>query len=112
MSKATKEYIKIIDALDNLKDHCRSMARDKDNDEIWQQDVCALNEAMDIISDYEKVVADFNRMIKHYETMDKPIKQGGVWVCPTCGRRIQYNHSYCHYCGKRVGWREINRNER
>jgi hypothetical protein len=104
VSKTTKEYKKIIDALGNLQEHCSSMARDKDNDEIWQQDVQALQEAMDIISDYEKVIEGINRLIQHYETKANPISRSGVWVCPECGRRVQYNHSYCHYCGKRMCW--------
>lgn len=109
MSKATKEYKKIIAALDNLKDHCKSMARDKDSDEIWQQDVQALQEAMDIISDYEKAVADSSRMTQHYEMMVKPARRSGVWCCPNCGKRVTYKHSFCHWCGKRVGWDGISK---
>lgn len=61
----TKDYKKIIAQLDNLQEHTRSMERD--GEEIWKQDSEALQEAMDIISDYEKVVASLNRMIEQYE---------------------------------------------
>ena len=52
---------------------------------------------------------EYNRMIQHYETMAKPVHRSGVWCCPSCGKRIQYNHSFCHYCGKRIGWVGINK---
>lgn len=97
------DYKDIIASLDGLKDHCDDMARGEDT-EIWKQDVEALQEAMDIISDYEKVAVDAARMSQHYETVAKPIQKSGVWVCPACGKKIPYHHSYCHWCGKKVGW--------
>ena len=99
----TKDYKKIIAQLDNLQEHTRSMERD--GEEIWKQDSEALQEAMDIISDYEKVVASLNRMIEQYERPEITRKiAAGVYVCPNCGKRVQVGHSYCHWCGKRVSW--------
>lgn len=100
----SREYKNIIGALEKMQCHCESMTRDKDNDEVWQKDVCALQEAMGIISDYEKAVSDASRMKRHYETPARPVHRSGVWCCPHCGKRIQYNHSHCHWCGKRIGW--------
>ena len=104
MSKASKEYQKLINDLDSLRDYCKEMAREQPNGS-WRNDIESLQEAMDIISDYEKVVSDSNRLIQHYETEARPINRSGVWCCPECGRRVQYNHSHCHYCGKRMGWK-------
>ena len=98
------DYKDLIKKIDNLKDHCENMARDKDAEEVWKQDVEALQEAMDIVSDYEKVTVNEARMSQHYETREKPIHKSGVWVCPACGKKIPYHHSYCHWCGKKVGW--------
>ena len=99
----TKDYKKIIAQLDNLQEHTRSMERD--GEEIWKQDSEALQEAMDIISDYEKVVASLNRMIEQYERPEITRKiAAGVYVCPNCGKRVRVGHSYCHWCGKRVSW--------
>lgn len=99
----TKDYKKIIAQLDNLQEHTRSTERD--GEEIWKQDSEALQEAMDIISDYEKVVASLNRMIEQYERPEITRKiAAGVYVCPNCGKRVQVGHSYCHWCGKRVSW--------
>ena len=85
-------YNALIEILDNLKDRCEN------------EEAAALQEAMDIISDYEAAVKNEAMMSKHYETVAKPIQKSGVWVCPACGKKIPYNHSYCHWCGKKVGW--------
>ena len=107
MSKATKDYQKIIDDLDRFKCHCEEMARcDSINTTSWKEDVCALQESMDIISDYEKVIENSNRMMQHYETKAKPVRRDGVWCCPECGKRTSYNHSHCHWCGKKLGWEQ------
>lgn len=103
MSKASKDYQKIIEQLERLREHCSDMA--KGGDEVWKDDETALQEAMDIIHDYESIVASHNRMVEHYETADMTIKrQAGVYVCPNCGKRVQVGHSHCHWCGKKVQW--------
>lgn len=103
MSKASKDYQKIIEQLERLREHCSDMA--KGGDEVWKDDETALQEAMDIIYDYESIVASHNRMVEHYETADMTIKrQAGVYVCPNCGKRVQVGHSHCHWCGKKVQW--------
>lgn len=47
---------------------------------------------------------DHQRITERYTIEHKPEWRNGVWCCPACGKRIQYHHSYCHKCGKRVGW--------
>lgn len=103
MAKTSKDYKRIINHLDNLKGHTKDMARD--GEDIWKQDTQAIDEAMDIISDYEKCVEQTNAMIKQYETPEMARKSGaGVYVCPQCGKRTQVGHSHCHWCGKRLSW--------
>ena len=103
MSKASKDYQKIIEQLERLREHCSDMA--KGGDEVWKDDETALQEAMDIIHDYESIVASHNRMVEHYETADMTIKrQAGVYVCPNCGKRTQVGHTHCHWCGKKLSW--------
>ena len=104
MSNASNEYQKLIGDLESIRDYCMEMAREQPHGS-WKNDIESLQEAMDIISDYEKVVADSNRLIHRYETAAKPMIKSGVCCCPECGRRVQYNHSHCHYCGKRIGWK-------
>lgn len=102
MSKS-KDYKEILAQLENLMEHTSSM--EKDGEEIWKQDTKALQEAMDIISDYEKVVESLNRMAEQYERPEMTRKiAAGVYVCPNCGKRVQIGHSHCHWCGKKVSW--------
>lgn len=94
MGKVTSDYRKIMDGLDSLKGECMTGSGSE-----------TLQEAIDIISDYEKTVAGLNRMVKHYETPEKARRiEAGVYVCPACGKRVSYNHSHCHWCGKSIGW--------
>ncbi len=103
MIKASKNYQKIIGDLDSLKDYCYEMSKEEKH-ASWQQDIQTLQEAMDIISDYEKTVADYNRMIQRYETPERAIRKSeDLYTCPHCGRRVNFNHSHCHYCGKKLG---------
>lgn len=64
----------------------------------------AAEELESSLQDYHDLAQQYSDMVTHYSYPAKPIRKSGVWVCPDCGRRVQYNHSYCHYCGKRVGW--------
>lgn len=63
MSKPTRDYQQIIKQLEDLQGHCSSMAAPKDAEEIWKSDVDALQEAIDIISDYEKATAQAAAMV-------------------------------------------------
>ena len=92
---AVGNYQKLINDLDNLKDYCYEMSKEQPRG-AWKDDMESLLEAMDIISDYEKVAPEAARMSQHYETVAKPIQKSGVWVCPACGKKIPYHHSYCH----------------
>lgn len=94
MSKLSIDYQKLIKELDELQDRCKEV-----------HEILTLKEAMDVISDYEKVVADSNRMIQQYETPERARRIASeVYVCPHCGRRIRYRNSHCHFCGKRISW--------
>lgn len=103
MRKASKEYQNIIKQLGNLKDHCSEMA--KDGDAPWEKDVVALQEAMDIIHDYEAMAKHNREMTEKYEKEQPVIKRGmDFYQCPACGKRTGRNHSHCHWCGKKLGW--------
>ena len=30
-----------------------------------------------------------------------------IYVCPNCGRRARLNHTYCHWCGKKLLWESV-----
>lgn len=96
MSKPSKDYQRIINTLDVI-------AQDEQLAGMEAREL--VREAMDIIHDYESVIASHSRMVEHYETEAMTIKrQAGVYVCPNCGKRVQVGHSHCHWCGKKVSW--------
>lgn len=64
----------------------------------------ALAVAMDIIYDYEQATNDMTRMMQKYCRSAKPVRRSGVWCCPACGKRVNYHHTHCHWCGKKMGW--------
>lgn len=86
--------------LDSLLDHCQSMASDKDNDPIWQQDVIVLTEMKDILHDYDLQSRQIQMMVNKYETPHSPIKKSAeLWLCTSCGHRVNPKYSHCHWCG-------------
>ena len=99
----TNDYQKLIDDLDSLKDYCEEMSRNEPR-ASWKQDIQMLQEAMDIISDYERMAEYSKRMVLHYETKDKAVSRNGILCCPACGKKVSYNHTHCHWCGKKIGW--------
>lgn len=57
------------------------------------------------LQDYHDLAQQYGDMLTKYCYEDKPEKRNGVWCCPACNKRISYNHSHCHWCGKKIGWR-------
>lgn len=87
------DYQKIIEQLEILKDYCTPYSK-------------ALQEAIDIISDYERIVSSINSLIQKYEQTEKPTKLADkIYTCPHCGKRTQPYLPHCHYCGKKLGWK-------
>lgn len=69
----------------------------------------AAEELASSLQDYHDLAQQYSDMMTHYCYEDKPVRRSGVWCCPKCGKRIQYNHSFCHWCGKKVGWKQCSR---
>lgn len=65
-----------------------------------------LDEAMDIIYDYEIQSKELARLTDQYET-GKPVKMldKGIYGCPACGRRVRENHLRCGWCGCKLAWK-------
>lgn len=69
------DYKGLIRQMESLKRNSKSFITE-DSDPIWQADVDALDEAMDIIADYEKVTEQLSQMIQKYEVEKDPIDRG------------------------------------
>ena len=99
------DYKAIIGQLQSLKEHCKDWADKEEEDNIWNRDVQALNEAMDIIYDYGEAAEQAKRLIAKYETVKDAIERGmGSWQCPNCQKFISFGNEHCHWCGQRLGW--------
>ena len=101
-------YKEIMKQLKDLREHCNDMLQDKytkDPHGTHQKDVDALDEAMDIIADYEKATAQNAAMMQKYEMPEMAVRRSaGLYTCPLCGKRTQVGHTHCHWCGKKLSW--------
>jgi len=76
-----------------------------DDSGFFDELIETLDEAMDIVHDYESVVASNRRMTELYETEHPAIGRGmGYYQCPVCSKRVGLNNGHCHWCGARIGW--------
>lgn len=62
------------------------------------------DEAMDLLYDYKGLSKQYAALYKRHSIETHPKHKDGVWHCPDCNRRVQPHHSFCHRCGKRLGW--------
>ena len=56
VKKVNKDYRRIIRQLESLYAHASDMTRVDSADDIWKKDMEALQEAIDIVYDYEKAI--------------------------------------------------------
>lgn len=111
----------ILSQLSSLKDNSADMASAPDADSIWSSDVDALEAAIGILSalqdegitdteavkdllhDYNAQAKQCREMHRKYETPTRAVRRDGVWHCPECNHRVQPKHTFCHWCGKKLG---------
>ena len=74
----SKEYEKITKQLESLMGHCGSMKGSEDADPIWEEDMQALQEAIDIIADYEKMSPQYGEMTVHGMHVS-PYEKGNIF---------------------------------
>lgn len=112
---------RILEQLSSLKDNSESFAKAEDADPIWQEDIVALEAAISIISTLQDegisdaetlkdLVFDYNLATKQnkelhrkFEVNATVLSRDGVFYCPECNHRVAPRHSFCHWCGKKLG---------
>lgn len=72
---------------------------------LWNEGANTPEEALDILHDYQLQAKQYKALHCKHEVAGKPFLKDGVWHCPSCNRRTTPNHSYCHCCGKKLGWK-------
>lgn len=97
-----------MEQLQSLKDNSQSFVeKDKDHSKIWEDDIKALDEAMDIIYDYEKVIEQVKKLTEKHETSKTAIGRGmGKWQCSNCSVFIPFESKYCSNCGQKLNFNE------
>lgn len=64
----------------------------------------AAEELESALQDYHDLAKQYSDMLSRFGYEDKPVKKNGVWLCPSCHRRVTMHHIHCHWCGKKMGW--------
>ena len=72
---------------------------------ISEEGAKTAEDALDIIHDYRLQVKQYAALQKKHLTAGKPFLKDGVWHCPDCNGRCRPNNSFCHRCGRKLGWR-------
>lgn len=72
---------------------------------IKEEGAQTIEDALDILHDYRLQAKQYKALHSKHEVAGKPFLRGCVWCCPSCNRWTTPNHSYCHCCGKKLGWR-------
>ena len=72
---------------------------------ISEEGAKTAEDALDILHDYRLQAKQYKALHCKHEVAGKPFLKDGVWHCPSCNRRTTPSHSYCHCCGKKLGWR-------
>lgn len=113
----------ILYQLSSLKDNALSFLDKQEPDSIWQSDIDACDAASAIlialqsegIKDLEQardLIADYNALAAQYQTLHLKYEQGrkaerlcGSFLCPDCHRKTYSGNNFCWNCGLRIDWR-------
>lgn len=72
---------------------------------ISEEGARTAEDALDILHDYRLQAKQNANLRSKHMVAGKAILKDSVWHCPDCNRRVAPNHSFCHRCGKKLGWR-------
>jgi hypothetical protein len=45
------------------------------------------------------------QLLKEQEAVEPVSDPYVYWLCGACGKKIDYRHKYCPWCGKQVKWK-------
>lgn len=72
---------------------------------LSEEGVQTAEDAMDILHDYRVQARQCKALHNKHQVAGQPFLKDSVWHCPDCNRKVAPNHSFCHRCGKKLGWR-------
>lgn len=121
LNNGTMPLDAIIAQISSIKNNSADIAKAADADPIWQVDVNACEAAIrildalrdegvvdadgarDLIHDYKGLAKQYRTIHAKFEVAGKPYLKDSVWHCPECNHRTTPRHSFCHWCGKKLG---------
>lgn len=98
-----KDYQTIVEKLDLIKLNIP---------ELGEEYINVLEEAADIISDYEAAVEQTAELQQKYEVPTPAIYTGEDarcfrhYQCPECSGQVRERRNHCSWCGKALDWRK------
>lgn len=113
--------VEILEQLSRARSDAKALMAPRDGPEPTQQMVMACEAATDILAalqnegiddadgvqdliyDYNKLADQYKALHARFEVASNPLRRDGVWHCPACNHRIAPRHSFCHWCGKKIG---------
>lgn len=114
----------VIEQLEGLRRHCQEFSEKGDPTKVWKDDVAAFDATLPILRELFRqgienaealtdLFFDYNAAATTNETLYKKFLTGtpairvreGLWLCPNCKKRTGFNHSHCHWCGKKLAWK-------
>ena len=90
-----------IKQLEDLRLHCRTMIQDEYEDDIWVQDVEALDLALSALRPVSREQVEKVWRGEWNNINPAVLKPGVSWVCrcAKCGCPQDYKHNFCPSCG-------------
>lgn len=70
---------------------------------LQDEGVNDVEDLKDLIFDYRLAVKQNRENHRKFETVAKAVARDGIWHCPECNHRVAPRHSFCHWCGKKLG---------
>lgn len=103
MKNEKKDYQKLVYILDEVASFLQPR-EDAENGQVVKD---TFKEIQDVLYDYPQQAEQLRLLMEKYETEVPVIRGKGFFQCPSCNGRTGRRHSYCHKCGKKLGWGRV-----
>ena len=70
---------------------------------LQDEGICDAEALKDMIYDYKLATRQNKELHRKFETPAKALRSDGIFHCPECNHRVAPRHSFCHWCGKKLG---------
>lgn len=99
-----KDVLSIVEDYSNiLKTYCTY------NEEYSKNAIDRINFAKEIVDE----LSILYKLIEKQDSLSVEILNGidHLGICPVCETYVQYGDNYCHNCGQKLEWKEVQKDE-